>query len=504
MSFFHALLSQKIGDEFTNAGHQIFGIVGDSNADGRGVTIPTVSAGVLYLFNGTSFDEITTQTVANAGDYGSIWQQFATDYNSDTGYKVNIVNGASGGAEFYPNGDNNNWYTSGDLYSAFTTKLDAALTARSIQKPRAIFINCGINDVRGSISTSNIRTGVSSLVSRLKSDYPGTPILFIQIGRSETSAITENLIEARKVIVDQCESDADCYIAGSALGIIGAGQYNVDNLHYSTTGCNSIGSQVARWFKNSAYTNKWVRAIISCHFDELSTTRKNLINSKIGGIYTRGDYFKIAQYLNFVTTEENNCWVDFAFLGFGFTGFNEPPASFTANTYITTDGSSSFLTPSYINAFYNSVTGQDDFMMGIDIETFSTAGGVLSIAFGGTDGTSICYVRQTASNTVQFVANDGTPSTGSGTAIADNAFVALARNGGTQYQLTETTEVASAAVASNGQCGVLSRIGNFNNNGTLGSWWSAMNVRCFMATTYSDIDTQTIVDLLDISRDWNL
>jgi len=100
----------------TDDGKQAFLIIGDSNADGRGVTIPTVAADTLYLYNGVDLTEVTAQTVANNGDYGSPWQQFATNYKSLSTRKTVLIQKGWGGSEFYPNGDNTNWYTSGDLY----------------------------------------------------------------------------------------------------------------------------------------------------------------------------------------------------------------------------------------------------------------------------------------------------------------------------------------------------------------------------------------------------
>lgn len=437
MSFFQALLT---GGGSTNpSGQRLFGVVGDSNADGRGGTIPTVASDTLFLWNGSGFTEITTQSVANAGGgtYGSIWQQFATDYKSGTGRKTLLVNGGTGGSEVYPNGDNTNWYTSGDLYAPWKTSMLAALASAGLSKPTAIFVNLGINDIRSGTSIANITTGIQSLVSRLLADFPGVPILVIQVGRSETGGQSELFYDVRRAWRDAAEDNADVHICGNAANFIGvSGGYNVDNLHYSQATNDTLGTQLAQWFLNQSYT-KWTRSILSCQFTNLSATRKGLIQTWVESQIAAGNYFdRLESFTPFATPDFRNCNIDFTFLGYNV----DVGAAIVTNQALTLTNANNTFALGFTPSFYNSNAGTSDVITGFKMVTNTSGSGTARVLFGRNDGTN--YMRMAQGTTLTNYMVNSLSSANTSTAestYADNTLYSIATDGTNKYYIKNTT-----------------------------------------------------------------
>jgi hypothetical protein len=467
-------------------GEQLFGVVGDSNADGRGPTIPTVASNTLYLWNGTSFSEITTQSVSNDDNTkGSIWQQFATDYKASTGHETLLVNGASGGAEYYPNGDNNNWYTSGTLYAAWKTKMTNALSSAGLNTPKAIFVNLGINDVRSANSIADITTGVNSLVSRITSDYPNTPVIFIQVGRSEVADGTnsQKLYDMRKLLITTIEANASLYMCGSGAALIGTSGYIGDNLHYTQASNDFLGSMFNRWFVNSDVSNKWARAVVSSTFDNLSSGRKSLLATFITDQYNNGNYFKIENLFLFKNSNSNNIFNDLTFLSFAANA----GATFTSNTSISTNGTTSVFTIGFIPSIYTGRSSTNDVIVGVKLKTKTTTGS--SGFFGRIDASSnalVCY-QGGAPNTNYRVNDQTTSNLGTDAGFVANNLYSVARNGGTKYIIKNSTVDASASVASTGALNQAITIGGVNNNGSVSLFFNASYEYAF-AAKYSDLD----------------
>lgn len=481
----------------TSDGEQVFAIIGDSNADGRGETIPTVDAGILYKWNGATFDEITNQTVANTGSNGSSWQQFSTDYNSDTDKKILLVNSAKGGSTFYPEGAlEEHWMGSGaptgvDLYEPFKTSLNAALAAKGLLKPKAIIIGgLGINDITAGTSAANIESGIDALITNLTTDYPEVPILYCITGRNNSASHNAALYHIRRYMVGKAESNENLYIVGTAASLIDTGMYNADNLHFTQAGYNALGSMYARWFKNSAYTNKWARSIISSHFDELSTARKGLINTFISNQYSNGNYLKLEYLSLFKTSTQNNIFFDWTF--FGFNLIDGAGTTFTANQHVATAGSANYITYSFIPTVNNSRASQTDFIEGVKLKTNTTGAGVLAILFGASDGSDLHYVRQSTTVT-GFTANDATATTGSEASLASGNLYCTARTGTTKRLIKNKTVDAQATVTSTGATAGFPRIGAFNSNGTIQNYIAGEYEYAF-AAKYSDFNLDSFFD----------
>lgn len=464
------------GGDTTPTGEQLFWGIGDSNMDGRGSSVPTIAGGMLYHWNGASFDEITNQAITNDGTSGSVYQYFAEDYFATTGYKVLCVNSGKGGSTYYKDsGSAEHWTGNGDpedLYVPALAQVQAALASKGLTRPKAIFLNCGINDFNAGTTEANITTAMNTLLTNVTSDFPGVPILLLIPGRTNAVSFSTGLYDLRKLTVSRCESFPDLYPVGSAASFIEPGYVNGggDEIHYANTGLDWWGAMLNRWFINSAYS-KWSRFVISGHFDELSGTRKGLIDTVISGLYNRGDYFEMEHLANFKTTVVQNIGFDWTGLGFTFrTG-----ASFTANTSISTNGTTTFASYTFFSNINNRAASQNDFITGVKIKTRTTPNGTIAIAFGGTNGTSASNFGQSTTNTT-WRSNDNTTTTGGETSITADNLYSVARNGTTKELYKGSTLQASATQASTGTMDVFPRIGCNNNNGTAAT---------FMAGTYT-------------------
>lgn len=482
------------GDE-TLDGKQVVGVVGDSNADGRGTTIPTVAADTLFLWNGSSTDEITTQSVANAGGgiYGSIWQQYATVRKSTLGKKTVLVNGGSGGAEFYPNADNNNWYTTGTLYDAWRTEMYECLAFHGLTRAKHIIVNLGLNDVRAATSIANITTGVQSLAARLTNDFPGTPIRFIQVGRDETTGNSQLFYQTRKAIRDVCEVNANCHICGDASMFIGiANSYNADpdDLHYAQAMNDTLGDILERWeFHYGIYT-KWANSIISSHYDSLNPTLEVKIQAFINAL--GADYFKMPFFLLLESSNINNFNLNWTFLGYGVN------VGGTINVLgrLATNGTTSQLyAPGYFNSYMDvGGTGQNDFRCGVWLGTRTTADGTAAVLFSRTDagGDIIRVGVASGAGTVTYAANSSANTNGTDGDLVDDTLYSVGRNGTAKELWKGATMDATATEATSGACDQNINIGVNNNNGVLSLPLNA-DYRLFFVSPYSNFDFSNFV-----------
>lgn len=459
MSFytFQDLIADRSGD--------VFGVIGDSNADGRGVTIPTVAVQTLFKWNTSTsrFDEITTQSVANDGGgiYGSMYQQFATDYKALTGKAVCLVNGASGGAEFYPNGDNNNWYTSGTLYAAFTAQMTAALAAAGKSVPTAIFLCLGINDFRATHSIANITTGFDSLMSRLEADYPGVDILAIQMGRSESVANNLLMFQIRKLFRDKFDSTSNFHLFASGatgIGITASGGdfdfYLPDNLHFSQTALDYFGHFGSRWFEMSAYSSKKpVRCYLSQLFDQPNSTRRGLIEAAYDSMGNT-IWAKQNQLFRFKTSSKLNTFVDWAFMGYAiYIG----TVTFVADSYIQTPGALSGGIGQGFNASwagnYNAMNGVSvtDFAFAVYLITAQTSAGTAAVMAGRADASaSFRFAQGSGAANTNVYALSLTQTNGTQPDLASGTVYSAVRSGGNQELWRNNTVDVTAAVANTG------------------------------------------------------
>jgi hypothetical protein len=484
-------------EDTTPEGHQIFAVVGDSNADGRGTTIPTVASGVLYNWDGSTFNEITTQSVSNDDNTkGSIWQQFATVYNGDTGYKVNLVNGASGGAEFYPNGDNNNWYTSGTLYAAWKTKMDDALAFRGLSTPKGIFVNLGINDCRSANTITDIETGIDSFFSRVMADYPGVPIILIIPGRSETTTFNDlKYYQVRHYLREKAVDNADVYVIANACSFIGiTGGYEADNLHYSQDTNTILGNVCGYFYRNEDIANKWARAVVGFQYNTLTANQRTLITDFVTNQYNDGNYLLLEALYKFRTGDARDVLVDWTFLGYGFNN----GATFTANSNIRTQGGTNFWwSASYTPGVYQrSGAGQNDVIAGVKLETRNTASGTAGVMFGRTDAGGDAFRIAQSTTFANYYVNNQTQENYTDVALAASTLHSIARNGTDMSYAKNGSVVETVTLASTGAVDQALMLGknlvnttsSFAFDGTFTYMYAGKYVGFDLSTFYTDME----------------
>lgn len=452
---FPSLLFSRGGTDTTPDGRQAFLIIGDSNADGRGETIPTVPSNTLFKFNGSTFDEITTQSVANDDNTkGSSWQQMAIDYKAATGLRSCIIQRGLGGSEFYPNGDTNNWFTTGTLYAAAVTAANSALTALNISKLKCIIINLGINDIRSSNSDTNINAAVDSLISRLTADFPFTNIVFVIPGREEVSDTTKTsrAYFLRRYIAGKAATTDNVHVCCNAFSFTGSGMMNADLLHYTQAGYNALGSMMSRWLTNTAYS-KWSRSVISSMFDDITLTRKGLMSTFIDSQVANGNYFRLEGLNLYKTSTLNNIFVDISFCGYVLN----QGATFVTNSHIATDGSTSNLIASFTPSIYLGQSGRNDVIFGVKTKNVNTAAGVVAGLFGGTS-TEIFRIAQSATK-VNGAVNYTSTFDGTDANLQSNTLYSAARSGTSEFIIKNATIDATRVQASTGTFSGAIRIG---------------------------------------------
>lgn len=430
-------------------GKQVWLGLGDSNADGRGETVPTVAANTLFLANstGSSISEITTQDVANDGTFGSMWQQYATNKKANTGFVTVIVQRGAGGAEFWPNGDNTNWYVSGSLYADAVTAAKNTLNLLSLDKLKGISINLGINDARGAQSLTDIQTGVNSLIDRLMVDFPNTPIYIISIGRMEGQFITERIASVKGNIKDMSTTHSNVHLYANMTCFSDWGFYQGDGLHLTTAGYNKAGEMLER-YERSTESNKIVRQVINQFYNDLSSTNKAAIKTFVEGCITDGnwDATTMDSFQFFHPTDIRDKVPDWCLISSGRRRGN---CTGDGTNFIITDGVSGTSWSTNWAPIYARRASQNDFVKGVRTGTVTTAAGIA--AHLHSDGTNM-VLRSSSSNVITYNSNSGTGSTWTGgdTQFQNNTDYGNGRSSSsTQILFKAGSQVHSGSTTSN-------------------------------------------------------
>lgn len=476
--FFTALLfsasceSQFLINNYNHSGTDVFVIVGDSKSLGGGeVAGPTPISGTVYEWN-RSTDEV--QMVINSDVIGAVdgspWPQFAINYNATTGRKVILIPCGSSGAEFSPNGDNNNWSSSGTLYSAMIDDVNACLSATGIAKVSGVLVVLGINDQRASTTLSTVHSDMESFVTRLNSDLDTPEIYFSMPGRSESATnLNARMISIRSKLRDIAEDNANCHIALTEISFAAWGLYSADNLHFGQTGNNKIGELFNRYISINKNYSKPARTVISSFYSEISSTRKGLIETFINSQISSGNWDQIDSFQWSMAADINDVYTDWRLI----TCRTNSGAVLSANNELQTDGTTSQYsriqfspTLSFINA------SSSDFAVTIRTGSVGSQSSLPAL-FGGTTGSSSIYLFN---NTGPFLVYRGLSTTNvnatSHTSIQANTMYSVGRNAGDQIllingSLDKTSTNASGTITNHDIF-----IGAHNNNGTASAPWN--------------------------------
>ena len=243
--FFNAI---STGDENPQGdAYKKFIVLGDSISRGTSDGVGVAGSSTLYEWNGGQIYN-RTGDVINAVT-GSWMPSFAVNLKSLTSKKVLMCTNGSGGSEFYPYLDSNNWSTSGNLYDTMVNNSNSMINA--FGDIDGVIIILGINDARGTAAISDIRTAAFSLIDRLNTDFNTSNIFIVQIGRKE-SGVNQRVLDVRDIIsngVDGLvETYNNVYLSASLADYPDSDFY--DNLHLNQTANNLLGTQISDYIFN--------------------------------------------------------------------------------------------------------------------------------------------------------------------------------------------------------------------------------------------------------------
>jgi hypothetical protein len=498
-------------NDTTEDGKQIFLVMGDSNVDGRCTTIPTIAADTMYKWIDPTVTEITNQNISRDGTFGSLWPYFAEDYKAATSKKVVLVHHGYGSARFVHTTNTNDFSVDGVRYDAAINDCDSALTSLGLDVPKAIIVNCGVNDLVSTASITDIRTAIDSFFTRITTKYPNVPVLIVQNGRVGTSPTNNSQkgYQIRAYLKKMAEDYADVFIISGGLvytgGQFGTTYWKSDglNVHYENTLAELIGSQLSKWFVNESYS-KWSRNIISSFESELSSLRKGLINDFVNNQILNANYHKFEELYLFKVPLSSDIGVDFAFKSYLFT----TNTTFTANDNIATNGTNARIGRNYVNSYYNQTgAGQNDFREGVKLKE-RTGGTGLSYLFSRNTISSGAAIRVGQNGTkIIFNANDVTTTEGSQASLQNNTLYSVLRNGTNRQLLINKTVDVTDSTPSTGAVNDGYSIG-VNHAGEKGSdtfsLWLAGKYEYGYVSVYTGFDFDSFYDDMEyLIAHWN-
>ncbi len=484
-----------IESNVTLGNHELLLAIGDSNASGAAESIPTVSLLTLYLWDGTIPQEITTQDVDNDPDvgdhYGSLYQQYATDYKANTARRTVLINKALGGSTVVSGW--NDTGSSNDLWDLAKLGAQQARDFFGISRVSKGIIHLCINDIRGVSTITDINNAIDDLLDRWAAAFPGVPLYWFMPGRGDTFIYNDRHHDVLSHLVDEAESRDFLYIVGQGLPFYGAGYMQGDNLHYNTAGVNIIGSINARFEGNSSISNEWSRSVVSSTFDNLSDSRKTLLKNVVEGLYNRNNFFTLEHLSIFQNTTLGNALTDLSYLG---TSYGVLSPTYTANSDIRTNGTSN-----YIQTTFNPATcdraSQNDMFFGVYVSEVNTSGACT--IFGVSDGIGF-QLRQTASG-LEYRVNRTSFRAVNGVFLEANHWYFIARNGTTQYLLRDGTVIDSEVAASDGLPNLYVTLGCLNSSGSAASYGD-FKFKFDVGGKYSDFDMANFLTDMSALSGW--
>lgn len=452
---------RKSSADTTADNRQGFLIIGDSLAGDTSSSIvlgPTTPAGTTYRWNGSGQDELTTQDLNNAGAiYGTCWKQFALNYNVATGFRPVFVNHAAGGSEFYPNGDTNNWYTSGALYGPMVTDANAALSFLQVQRFRAIFIILGHNDASSANTLTDIQLGVTSLITRLIADFPDTEIRIASIGRTSGSFITLAQYRIKAMIRDLFDAYTNVQPGANIHPFWDWGLYDSDQLHLLQTGNNKLGEITCRALLNPE-TNKHAAAVQNSFYNDQSANYA-AITAFISGCQADGNWTNgtIDHFQFYQPSAMQDKVIDWTTLTSARRRGN---VTGTGTAFVRTDGVAGTSLSTNFSPDLALFASQNDLIRGTRTGDVVTAAGT---AFNLHTGGGNMILRSSASNVLVYNSNNATGDTwvGGDTQFLDNTDYGTDRTSSTAFHLFKNgTQVDTGSQASSAPDSTVIQLGS--------------------------------------------
>lgn len=492
----------------SKSGYDVFLAIGDSIIagfnDGEGPGTAPV-AGTTFQSDGSSItavvndDDFASVTAGNGSPLG----QFCFDYYNITGRKIIMVPRGLSGSDFVFENNADHWDTGGNLYQPAVDAANDTLALVGIPRLTAIFVCLGTNDASGTAAIATVTAGIDSLFDRLVAEFPGVPILVIMPGALVTQSYTNT---SRNYLIrwqlrDNVSRLQDAYIVSQLYPFVSAGLISADAVHPSVAGDNMIGSQMARWFRLSGWSNKYVRGLLCSFFDDITTARKTVVQTYILAEIANGNYLANTECFYFLkSATERNCFVDWTQLG-GFL-YNAGAPSFIADDGFDLDGTNDNLRPLYAPEI-NTKTGTtyQDCLYGFDIIQNNSAG-VVGRAIGWSDGSSSAIALTQAASSLSYQIFDVTGSAYATDTSLQAVFYSLRRISSTGKNLDKDfSNVNSVSVTANNPTDLYHNpsFGCMNTNGTF-TQFLALKMRAIVigrGSTFDGASFKTNYDALD-------
>lgn len=230
----------------------LFIVAGQSNAEGRGTSGPTVT-GASLEYTGSTL--VALEDPVGGADTGSAWPTFANYYEDTTGVPVCISESAKSGAALLlaAEGGSGNWSTSGALFAAAVTKAQNALAALTAAEwtptLRGVIWSQGEREgvaIGDSDLKSQYETALTELLTRFEASLGRSLVLFVvQTGRPD-SGDTIRFARVRAGQAGACAVATDRKILAHSDAVNFPDDSKMsDEYHYNQTALNEIGTAVA-------------------------------------------------------------------------------------------------------------------------------------------------------------------------------------------------------------------------------------------------------------------
>ena len=233
--------------------HDLFVIVGQSNAEGRGSSGSSPSAPNGLFYNGSVFSALA-DPVGDA-DTGSMWPSFSNQWFASTGKDSVFIEVAEGASGLIAATGSPNWSPSGTLRSAAATAANAAITAINDDATKTLgrvyFLWCegekDANNINGSTITGTIHeSDLEALGDYFKAQVPSmTKMCVFRTGGLVDLTKADDYADIRNAQNSACTDNANLEMSyRGAFSLVARGLME-DNIHYDQAGLNSAGTCAA-------------------------------------------------------------------------------------------------------------------------------------------------------------------------------------------------------------------------------------------------------------------
>lgn len=479
--------------------YDVFWILGDSISRGASnpeVAGPTPEAGTVYEWNGSSLVQITDADLADAIG-GSIFPQHGIDYNTNTGRKVIYVNCGIGGSTITPTDASEKWWSEtgeGSLWQDALDKLDGVLSVPGGARFAGVIISGGVNDFRQAVkpTAAEFKTDLQDLINRVITQVGSSvPIHLFQVVSAGTSE-SRLASEMRNKVMEIVEENVNVHLSINTLAYDAHGYVSADEVHFSQTGNNIAGKQLARYQNYGSTYSKRIKSILSTFETELTSEEETLWVTFLESCIANGNIDALDSVQVYVSSSETNSQIDIA----GITIRGIDAATFNADANLATNGSSTYVYSGFKPATNARYSSQEDLIVGTKTGTWGESAGTTRYLFGAFTTSGVTVFQN--SSGINYRVNDATAGFWNGeTQFASNTVYAVGRNGGTRFLMKNKTQAHSASVASSAATGRSIALGCRANGSSSFDNFAITEVEYFFAAKWTTLDYDSLIDDLN-------